>query len=310
MEFDNIYLSTRCGACDDVCPVNIPIKDIIQYERHLLAEQDKEPEKTKGIVNNILVHNNPGGKDNSKRFDWITDDLKLSDDSEIVYMAGCWISYAQPEIARSTIRVLNSAGIEPRILNDDKCCRIFLVDNGHFDEMKTHAKNFVDYIESLGIKKLIVSYPGCYKTLNGSYPQLYRELSFEVVPSIELFDLLIKESKLQTNDLNLSVALKDSCHLKNNIDTPRNILNNMGVKVIEIFDRDVVCCGAPAGLKPNFPETSSNIAGLSLRKSNDVSDLMVAYCPFCIYHMNSANNYNLQIKDISQLLEDSIQKNK
>lgn len=309
-EFDDIYLSTRCGACDDVCPVNIPIKDIIQYERHLLAEQNKEPEKTKGIVNNILVHNNPGGKDNSKRFDWITDDLKLSDNSEIGYMAGCWISYAQPEIARSTIRVLNSAGIEPRILKDEKCCGIFLVDNGHFDEMKTHAKNFVDYIESLGIKKLIVSCPGCYKTLNESYPQLYRDLNFEVVPSIELFDLLIKEGKIQPSDLNLSVPLKDSCHLKNNIDTPRNILNNMGVEVIEIFDRDVVCCGAPAGLKPNFPETSSNIAGLSLRKSNDVSNLMVAYCPFCIYHMNSVNNYNLQIKDISQLLEDSIQKNK
>lgn len=36
-ELDNVYLSTRCGACDDVCPVSIPITDIIQYERELLA---------------------------------------------------------------------------------------------------------------------------------------------------------------------------------------------------------------------------------------------------------------------------------
>ncbi|MGD9779974.1 4Fe-4S dicluster domain-containing protein, partial [Methanomethylovorans sp.] len=42
-EFNNIYLSTRCGACDDVCPVDIPITNIIQYERKLLAEQGKEP---------------------------------------------------------------------------------------------------------------------------------------------------------------------------------------------------------------------------------------------------------------------------
>ena len=309
-EFNNIYLSTRCGACDDVCPVNIPIKDIIQYERHLLAEQNREPDKTKDIVNNILVHNNPGGKDNSRRFDWITDDLEFSEDSEIGYMAGCWISYAQPEIARSTIRILNSAGIKPKILEEEKCCGIFLIDNGHFDEMKNHAKNYVDYIESIGIEKLIVSCPGCYKTIKESYTELYREPYFEVVPSIELFDKLIKKGNIQPKKLDLSVPLKDSCHLKNQIDTPRNILKNIGIKVIEIFDKQVICCGAPAGLKPNFPQTSSDIAGLSLEKSNDVSNLMIAYCPFCIYHMKSVNNSNLKIKDISQLLEESVLENK
>jgi Fe-S oxidoreductase len=40
-EMNNVYLSTRCGACDDVCPMDIPITDIIQREIQLLAEQGR-----------------------------------------------------------------------------------------------------------------------------------------------------------------------------------------------------------------------------------------------------------------------------
>ncbi|WP_233564674.1 hypothetical protein [Methanohalophilus sp. RSK] len=76
-EMDNIYLSTRCRACDDVCPVDIPITDIIQYERQLLAQQGKEPAKTTAISKNIIERNSPGGMDPSTRFYELQMILKL-----------------------------------------------------------------------------------------------------------------------------------------------------------------------------------------------------------------------------------------
>ncbi len=308
-EYDNIYLSTRCGACDDVCPVDIPITDIIQYERQLLAEQKREPAKTTAISQNIIEHNSPGAKDPSKRFDWVTDDLDIAENSEIAYMTGCWVSYSQPDIARATIRLLNHAGIRPMILKEEKCCGLFLVDNGHLEQLAEHAKKFVDYIESLGVKRVIASCPGCYIVLGKEYPKLYRELNFEVEHSLNVFKDMIANGTLKPKKLDLAVSVRDACPIRESKDVPRSILESMGVEVKELFDAKQVCCGGPAGLKPNFPEIANNIAMLSAKDYRDKADMLASYCPFCMHHMEGAcesKNEEMEMKDISVLLAESV----
>jgi len=307
-EFDTIYLCTRCGVCDDVCPEDIPISDIIQHERELLAKQGREPERTKHIVSNILEKKNPGGFDNSKRMDWITEDLKLSKDSDIGYMAGCWVAFKHPEIAQATIRVLNSCGIEPRIMEEEQCCGLFVIDNGHLDEAREHAKNYVDYIESLGIKQLIVSCPACYGVLKFQYPKLYRNTKFEVLASIEVFKKLIEEGKLKPKQIDGMATLKDACPLRHMYDVPRSILASMGVEMKEMFNKQTICCGAPAGVKPNYPEIADAIGMLHLQKASEMSSLMVTYCPFCQYHLEGVSqksDVKVPMKDIAVLLEES-----
>jgi Fe-S oxidoreductase len=210
-EMNNVYLSTRCGACDDVCPVDIPITDIIQRERQLLAEQGREPEKTGKICQNILVNNVPGHMDDAHRFDWVTNDLEIADKSEIAYMGGCWVSFAQPEIARSTIQSLNAADIRPMLLEEEKCCGLFLIDNGHLDEAAEHARKYVDYIESQGIKKLVVSCPGCYEVIGKEYAKLGKKPEFEVVFSLDLFSDLVSKGRLQPRKTTGTVSLRDAC---------------------------------------------------------------------------------------------------
>ncbi|WP_406657674.1 (Fe-S)-binding protein [Methanolobus sp. ZRKC2] len=308
-EFDNIYLSTRCGACDDVCPMDIPITDIIQYERQLLAEQGKEPEKTTMISENILYRNSPGSMDPAKRFDWVTDDLEIAENSDIAYMAGCWVAHSQPDIARATIRLLNHAGIKPMIMKEEKCCGLFLIDNGHFEQAAEHAKNFVDYIESLGISKVITSCPGCYLVLGREYPKLYRELNFEVEHSLNIFKDMIADGTLKPEKLDYTVSVRDACPMRESKDVPRGILASMGVEVKELFDGRQVCCGGPAGLKPNFPDIATDIAMLSISDYKDKADMMVSYCPFCMHHMggvSKSKDETMEMKDISVLLAESV----
>lgn len=308
-EYDNIYLSTRCGACDDVCPVNISITDIIQYERELLAKQGREPAKTTAISNNIIEHNSPGAKDPTKRFDWITDDLDIAESSEIAYMAGCWVSYSQQEVARATIRLLNHAGIRPMILKEEKCCGLFLIDSGHFEQAAEHAKKFVDYIESLGVKNVIASCPGCYLVLSHDYPELYRELNFEVEHSLDIFRDMIDKGVLKPQKLDLTVAVRDACPLRETKDVPRSILESMGVEIKELFDGKQVCCGGPAGLKPNFPDIANDIAMLTVQSYKDKADMLASYCPFCVHHMSGAcesKDEEMKIKDVSVLLAESV----
>jgi|Deesub1362A_J573_1020465.scaffolds.fasta_scaffold00033_114 glycerol-3-phosphate dehydrogenase subunit C len=307
-EFDTIYLCTRCRACNEVCPVDIPIADIIQYERGLLAEQGREPEKTRHIIKNIVEKWNPKGLDNEKRKEWISDDLKFSDDSEIGYMAGCWVAFAHGEIARNTIRILNHCGIYPKILEKERCCGLFVIDNGHLNEAKEYAKNYVEYIESCGVKKLIVSCPACYSVLKFEYPKLYRKPSFEVVMSLGVFKELIESGRLKMNKINKVVSVRDGCPLRDRRDVPRYILRELGVNVVELFDEDV-CCGAPAGVKPNYPEIADAVGMLTIKRAKEISEMLISYCPFCLYHLEWVREkYGADIimKDLSTLLIESI----
>lgn len=308
-EFDSIYLCMRCGACDDVCPVNIPLMKIIQHERELIVKQGKEPEHTKRIVSNLLEKKNPGGFENSQRFSWITDDLRLSKKSDIAYMTGCWVAFKHPEIAQATVRVLNSCGIEPMVLEEERCCGLFIIDNGHLDEAREYAKNYVNYIESLGVKKLLLSCPACYGVLKFYYAELYREPKFEVLMTMELFKDLIEEGKLQPKKTKATVSVKDGCPLKHMYDVPRDILTSMGMDIAEIYNKKTLCCGAPAGVKPNYPDIADAIGMLSLKKAKEISELMVTYCPFCLYHLEWVNEkyeVNVPMKDIANILEESI----
>ncbi|WP_367343728.1 (Fe-S)-binding protein [Methanomethylovorans sp.] len=308
-EMDNIYLSTRCGACDDVCPVSIPIIDIIQYERELLAQQGKEPAKTTAISRNIIERNSPGGMDPAARFDWVTDDLEIAESSDIAYMTGCWIAYSQPDISRSTIRLLNHAGIKPMLLKEEKCCGLFLIDNGHLEEAAKHAKKFVNYIESLGVKKVIASCPGCYLVIGQEYPKLYRELNFEVELSLNVFKDLINDGTLRPTKLDYTVAVRDACPLRKSKNVPRDILLSMDVTIKELFDGKHICCGGPAGLKPNFPDIAAEIAMLSVNDHKKNADMLISYCPFCMHHIGgvcTSKGEELNMKDVSMLLAESI----
>ncbi len=309
-ELDNVYLSTRCGACDDVCPVKIPITDIIQYERQLLAQQGREPEKTTMISRNIIERNSPGSMDPSTRFDWVTDDLDIAESSEVGYMAGCWVSHSKPDIAKATIRLLNHAGIRPMIMKEEKCCGLFLIDNGHLEEAAEHAKKFVDHIESLGIKKLVVSCPGCYLVIGREYPKLYRDLNFEVIHSLDMFRDMIADGTFKPKKMGHTVSVRDACPLRKSIDVPRSILDSMGVEVKELFDsKTVVCCGGPAGLKPNFPEIANDIAMMSVNGYKDKSEMLATYCPFCMHHMEGAcksKDETMEMKDVAVMLAESV----
>ena len=311
-EYDSVYLCTRCAVCNDVCPEDIDLAGIIQHERGLLTKQGREPEKTAHIANNILTAYNPKGVENDNRNDlWITDDLRLDPTGKTAYMAGCWIALKNVDIARDTVRILNACGIEPRAIEGERCCGLFLVDNGYLDEMKVYAKEFTDYLESLGIEKIITSCPGCYIILGKAYETLYRKPKYEVVHALDVFEQLYEEGKIRFKDSPETVSLKDACPMKDMFDIPRKLLRAMGKDVQEIKDDTTFCCGAPAGAKPNYPELSGKIGKVSLDRGSN-TDTMVTYCSFCKHHLDGIKEAEgikgPEVLDIANVLWNSMER--
>lgn len=305
-EYDTIYLCSRCGACNDVCPENIDIMGIIQEERGLLAKQGREPAKTTHISSNILKAYNPKGEVIEDRVAlWRTDDLELSEDSPIAYMAGCWVSLANVSMAQDTIRILNKCGIRPRTIPEEKCCGLFLIDNGHIDEVREYAEEYLDYLESLGFETLLVSCPACYNVIGKFYEGLCRKPKFKVVHTLELFKSLYDEKKIRfSGDARGTVTIKDACPMTDMFDIPRELLTEMGYTIEESFDKKPFCCGAPGGAKPNYPEIATDVLRFSMDKAKGM-DALVSYCPFCLHNINglkAAESIDTEALDLSHYI--------
>ena len=304
--YDAVYLCSRCGACNDACPAGIDIMAIIQCERGLLQEQEREPQKTTHISHNILTAYNPKGAPNDNRNDlWITEDMVLSPDSTTAYMAGCWIALKNVSIAHDTMKILNACGITPRAIEGERCCGLFLIDNGHLDDMRAYAKEYTEYLEALGIKTIITSCPACYKVLGTEYEALFRKPAFEVKHVLQVYKELYDSGKLSFEPQSGTVALRDACPLKDLFDIPRELLAAAGYEVKEIKNEHVFCCGAPAGAKPNYPEISGAIGKVSLERSKG-SDAIATYCSFCKHHLDgikeSEGEEGIPVEDIASLL--------
>jgi len=310
-EFDTVYLCSRCGACNDICPEDIDISGIIQYERHLLAKQGREPEKTKHISNNIITKYNPKGMDVPRMAElWVTEDLEFSDDSKTAYVAGCWVALKNVEIAQDSVRILNACGIKPKLLEKERCCGLFVIDNGHFDDIKKYAKEYTDYIESQGVDTVLVSCPACYNVIKNMYPEFYRKPKYEVVSTLDMFKKLYDEGKIKFKKTSGNVSIRDACPLKDSFSIPREMLNDIGYDIKEIFDGEVFCCGAPAGVKPNYPEISNAIGKITLDKSKG-SDRIVSYCSFCKHHLDSIQDPEkdeIPVVDLSNVIWENMEK--
>ena len=317
-ELDSLYLCMMCGQCDEACPEDIPLSDVIKYNRGLVAVRGEEPEKTKHIINNIIEEKNPGGYDNTERQEWVSSELEFSEDSKIGYMAGCWISFKYPEIARDTVRILNEGDIQPQLIDEEKCCGLFVTDSGHMAELELYAKDYTEEIESQGIETLIVSCPACYGQMNDMYPRLYRDPEFDVKMSMEIYQDLINKDKLNfekeiegEEEAEDVVSLKHGCPITHMSDLPHDLIEETGIESKDLFGQETVCCGAPAGVKPNYPDIADEMGDLAVDKAAEQTGSMVTLCPFCQYHydgLDSIEEKDINMTDISSLLAEKINK--
>jgi glycerol-3-phosphate dehydrogenase subunit C len=74
------------------------------------------------------------------------------------------------------------------------------------------------------------------------------------------------------------------------IETPRKVLGSVA-ELVEYKEhgREAACCGAPAGVKPLYPEIANKLAETLMDEasSKGVTEVGVG-CAFCMYHMKGA----------------------
>ena len=126
----------------------------------------------KKIAQNIAKQHNQFGAPHANRKKWITKDVKVAGKADTLYFVGCSASYRNPEIARSTAKILNGSGTPFMVMPDEWCCGNTLYSVGMIDEAKKLAKRNIEMVKATGAKRVVLSCAEGYRMWKVDYPKM------------------------------------------------------------------------------------------------------------------------------------------
>jgi Fe-S oxidoreductase len=325
---EEIWACTTCGACQEVCPVNIEhIRKIIDLRRNLTMAQSKMPESAQLMLRNMQSRGHPWAGIQSMRLrgDWTSDQgLKIlaeGDNADTLFWVGCTGALVERNVKAtlSMTRVLKAAGVHFAVLGDaETCCGDPARRAGYEFQFQIMAEQNIEIFKSHNIKEIITTCPHCYNTLKHEYPRYGGD--FKVVHYTELIADLIRQGKLKlTNELNSKLTYHDPCYLGryNGVYLePRRILQGIPKTKLKEMERSRdtgFCCGGGGGLM--WIEEQPGTTKINQIRLEDAlktgAETVVTACPYCLQMFEDSIDHkgvkdSLKARDLVELVEEAM----
>ncbi len=327
---EEVWACTSCKACDENCPVNIEILDkILDMRRYLTLMESDFPSELGSAFRSMENSSNPWGMSQTTRADWAKDiNVDIVDGSEAftheyLYWVGCAGSFddKNQKVTQAMSKLLDRAGIDYGILGPAELCTgdpARRSGNEYIFQML--AKQNIETLNGIGVRKIITQCPHCFNTLMNEYPQLGG--NYEVVHHSQFLEWLIDQGKLDVDSATLEerIVYHDSCYLGRHNDvylSPRNVIGSLkGVQIVEAGRNGTkgMCCGAGGarmwmeediGTKVNDERSRELIATGASR--------VATACPFCYVMMDDGvkghgvEESQVRVADIAMHLLEAIE---
>ena len=321
-----LYECSTCGQCHYVCPSYIDTVELWEGIRKSIVSAGYGPlENQAALTSSVKAYDNPWLQPRSVRDKWAKRAKKqrqikevpknlAKEKAEVLYFVGCTASFDVniKEVAVNTVKLLNACNVDFGMLGaKEKCCGSVLLRVGD-PEYERLARENIEIFNSLGIKTLVTSCSGCYKTISQDYPKV-GEMNFEILHMVQFIDRLIQEDKIHfKQEVPMKVTYHDPCHLgraSGIYEAPRRILKSVpGIEFVEIerHHENSRCCGAGGGLKAGFPEVQQKMSQARVRDAvaTGATDFVTA-CPFCYQGLSvgiTAEQAPIRMRDITEIL--------
>jgi len=306
-----LWSCLTCYLCRQRCPLDIEYDELIRTCRSKAATSGISGNCShEGVLYSLsrLMANKETKQD---RLGWIPEGAHIAKKGDIMYYVGCLpyfnvvfddIGVKHIESAQSMLNIFNAAGIEPVVLENERCCGHDLSFAGDFATFATLAKMNVTAIKKSGVSKVVTTCPECYRTLKLDYTEFLGKQEFEVQHASEFLSDLISDGKIKLDGkLTKKVSYQDPCRLGRHMgifDAPRKVITSIpGVELVEM-DRNrenALCCGVSAWMGCGRHSKQMQIERLSEAKGTR-ADLLVTACPKCQIHLNCALSERLPVK--------------
>ncbi|MCK4857008.1 MAG: (Fe-S)-binding protein [candidate division Zixibacteria bacterium] len=292
-----LWSCLTCQLCSQRCPVDVKFSE---YMRDIRAEACRQNQWGNASHGGALHHimemaAAPALKQN--RTGWISDNLKVKSKGEVLYFVGCLpyhhdffakdFDYAPLTAAVDTVKILNHLGIEPVVLDNERCCGHDLYWLGQLEKFDELGRLNLKEIEQTGAKLVVTSCPECALALKRLYAERLGGVNFTVKHISELVAENI--DKFEFSEVPLKVTFQDPCRLGRYLgvyDQPRQAI--MAIPGIEMQEmphsrRGAICCGTTNWMNCDAVSKQIQHSRLTEAKATGAQTLVTA-CPKCQIH--------------------------
>jgi heterodisulfide reductase subunit D len=268
--------------------------DFIKEKRRLFAASSKE-EKELGLLKRSVPNK-----------------------GEVLLFSGCVTSYRNRENLEAVIEMLNMAGVDYQMEDEERCCGGPLLDLGSVDGMANLVDYHLEQMKRMEIRKVVFMCPHCQETFKDIYPQMAKNgLDFKLMFITSYLMELVEEKRLEPlKSVPLKMSYHDPCYLGRSLgdfDSARAIFKKIpGLQFVEMRRArgENYCCGAGGGVKILEPE---NAMAIGQERAKDFmktgSEVLTTSCPHCksqFLDVNKSIGKNFVVKDVVEILRASL----
>jgi len=320
---ERFYQCTTCHNCNALCPAGVKVADIIEAARARLVETGYLPSVHQHLVKSIEEKGNPFGEAVEKRTEIYPKEFKSRDKATTLLYFGCVASYQDMNIIPSALNIMNKAKMDFITLGTKEyCCGYISFLVGDEKEFENCINKNTTLFEQMGIKEIVTTCAGCYRTFKDLYPQHKKLDGIRIYHFVEYLEKLITAHQITFKDgaKKVKVAYHDPCDIgrhMNIYDPPRNVIRAIpSVELVEFTqNRNLAkCCGGGGGLKAYNTDMSLEIAYKRIQQANDVgAEVVVSACPACKSNLQVASarlrkekKARIKVMDITELVAEAI----
>jgi Fe-S oxidoreductase len=284
----------------------------------------KGPKAYEAIRDNLLANKNITSFSNDDRLEWAEDlddpeQLEPRAEADVAYFVGCVSAYfpQAAQIPLAVSEILTEAEVDFTTMGGEEwCCGFPLISTGFVEDSEQFIKHNVEKIKELNIHTLIASCASCYHVWKHDSEEALKGYNLEVLHTTEYLAKLIKEGKIELNEMNEVITYHDPCDLGRNggvFDSPREIINSIpGVEFVELAHNKAasLCCGGGGNLQSVDPNTAAKITELRVEEIKATgATIVVSACQQCEQMLITAiqkAKLPVRVMDISQLILEAI----
>lgn len=223
----------------------------------------------------------------------------------------CLVDLLYPETGESVVRLLRSAGFEPRVPEGQTCCGQPLWNAGDRAGAAAVARTNLAALDPA--LPVVVPSGSCAWTMTRAWPELVPEARPVADRVVELTQLLAGAgARPRALPVAATVAYQPSCRLLRGLgvdEAPRSLLAGVGGATVVEPERGSECCGFGGAFSVRYPELSTTMAAdrLDAAKRAGATTLVTAEpgCRMQLSCVSAARGDGMRVCHIADLLAEA-----
>jgi heterodisulfide reductase subunit D len=296
-----LFSCLTCYACQTKCPSQVDYSNFIRQVRVLATKAEKQGDYAHSGVLQSITRLMAQSSLKQRRLDWLKDGGQVRQSGDTLLFVGC-SPYFEPifednevrilNIAEASVKILNSLGMAPVVLPEEKCCGHDALWQGDVDTFTKLAEYNASLIKKSGVKRIVFFCPECYRTFKMDYPSFVK-LDCELVHISELLAEKLPVIQPGFKEVKGKITFQDSCRLGRHLgvyEAPRKVLRAIpGLELVEMANNrnEAICCGTSCFTNCDAYSKQMRIERLLEAKATG-ADTLVTSCPKCQVHFTCA----------------------